>query len=636
MRARADRACRRWCGRGLAALFLLALGSLLPASPAAGAARWLPATDLSPPGPSTGEPAVAMAEDGETAAVWRRQSEAGIGQIVQASVRAPGGSFSPPLELSAAASEPTLAMTPAGEAVAVWRRFEVEREGQYAIQASYRPPGGTFAAPVDIALASNASLPQDLHVAIDPSGDTVVVWTEREAKETEVVRASVRPAGGAFTEPVTISPMPVVAGSSASEPRVAIGAGRLFSAWLYEEGGEAIVQAARGTLASGFSAPQDLSSSGQPAQSPAVALGSDGSASAVWSRYNGSSYAIEATRAAAGGGFSVPSEISDSTWSAFEPELSAGPGGTETAVWTRSDGLDFLVEAAAGNAAGGFASAITLSEPGGDATRPQLDEDAGGAVTVVWQRSAGSEQAIQAAVGSAAGFGQPVELAGQAQESGFPAVAMDEAGDATAVWLALGATGEVRAAGYDADSPKLRDLSVPSRGTVDRPVSLSVLPSDAWPIASTTFQFGDGSSAEGTSVSHVYADPGVYQVAVEATDAAGSTTSTTSQLTIVASNEFAIGRLSLNRSRGTGLLRVEVPGPGRLVLSGRWVRRFSARARRAGSLKLAIVPRAGPRRALERRGALRVRLTIEFDPARGEARRKHKSVTLIKKIHRTA
>ena len=627
---------RAGCGLAVLAIGLLAPGCFVLASPAAASPGWLAPVGLSAANRKAGEAAVAMGEGGETVAVWQRQSDAGIGQVVQGSTRPPGGRFSPPFELSADASGPALAMTPSGEAVAVWSHFEVKDDGVYTIQASYRPPGGSFEEPVDVASVPNADLPRELHVAIDSRGDTAVVWTEQEAKNNWVAKASLRAAGGSFSVPATISPAPPTAESVASEPRVVIGAGgSAVAAWVQEEGAGPVVEAAWGAPAAGFAAPQSLSAPGRPAASPAIAIGSDGGATAVWSRSNGFTYSIEAASASPGGSFSTPREISDPGESAFEPELAAGPAGAVTAVWTRSDGSDFLVEAATAEPGGDFGAAIPVSEPGGDATRPQVAEDSAGATTIVWQRSEGSRETIQAAVGSAAGFGPPVEISGEGPEPAFPAVAMDGEGDATAVWRTAGATGLVRAAGYDGDAPQLRNLSIPSRAAVGVPVSFFVAPFDVWQVASTTFRFDDGSFATGASVTHTYRSPGVYEVSAEARDAAETAATASGSITVLAPNDFSIGRLVLDRRKGTGVLHVAVPWPGKLVLAGAGVANRTAHDRRAESVaKLPIVARASAHRALSRAGAVRVGLRIEFTPTGGEARVKRKSVTLIKKIHR--
>ena len=127
---------------------------------------------------------------------------------------------------------------------------------------------------------------------------------------------------------------------------------------------------------------------------------------------------------------------------------------------------------------------------------------------------------------------------------------MDEAGDAVAAWRRdNGAKDIVQAAGYDANPPELRNLSVPATGTVGIPVSFSVEPFDVWSISASAFDFGDGGSAPGNSTSHAYTAPGTYQVTATATDPAGSSTSANGTISILASNDFRLGKLKRNKRR---------------------------------------------------------------------------------------
>ncbi len=103
-------------------------------------------------------------------------------------------------------------------------------------------------------------------------------------------------------------------------------------------------------------------------------------------------------------------------------------------------------------------------------------------------------------------------------------------------------------------------------------------------------------------------------------------------ITILPSNEFAIGRLSRSRKRGTATFVVTVPGPGKLVLFGKGVEKATTRPRRAGRVKLPIRARGKALKSLLRRGNVRVPLAIAFTPNGGTTHVKHKKVTLIKRL----
>lgn len=544
-----------------------------------------------------------MDDAGGTIAVWQCKRQGGVGEVIQAVTRNPGGKFSEALQLSSPGEQPDVAMAPDGEAVVVWRRFEIEHEGDYAVEASYRPAGGDFSAPIEIAVMPPGVFPREIHVAIDDAGDTAVTWAQQESKSVSVVKASLRASGGSFSGPVAISPA-ASGESSAFEPRVAIdAAGEATAVWVYEEASGTVVQAASGSLAHGFpeEEPIQLSASGEPATNPAIAMSHSGEASAVWSRSNGANYVVEAAVAPSGGVFAAPLELSNPSLSAFQPEVAVAPSGVQTVVWTAGSGAESVVEAAAGSG-GSFGAPVALSEAGEIAEDPQLAVDPQGDRTVVWQRSNGRSEIVQASVGSASGFGAPSNLSAPEQDSRFPMVAMDGGGDATAAWRADGSSMIVQVAGYDADMPRLEDISIPTKGIVGAPVSFSASPFDVWPIASTRFSFGDGAAAAGVSVSHTYTAPGTYEVSAEVTDAAATPVAGTRQIRIIPSNEFAIGRLRLNRRRGAGALRITVPGPGRLRLFGSRVKRAGRRLSGPGAVNMPIVARDKALGALESGG----------------------------------
>ncbi len=619
----------------LRAALLGCLLCLLGASPAWAAPAWLPATGLSAPGRDAANPTVAMDEAGDSVAVWERQSGS-IATDVQVSTRSPGAGFSAPLDLSPASSEPEVAMAPAGEAVAVWRRFDGT---SYVIQAATAPPGGSFSAPVDVSSAETTAAPQGLQVALNAAGDVALVWVQKDPNSPDPgqfsVLASVRPAGGAFSAPTIVSPQPLTVGNQAESPRVAIdAAGDVTAAWDYFDGTNRVIQAATQPAGGSFSLPVSLTSDGADAFSPAVAMDSAGDAIAVWARSDGTNDIIEASTASPGGSFSTSTSLSEPGEDAGSPRIAMAPGGAATAVWVRKDaGESWIAQASTGSAAA-FSSPVDLSATGRSAFDPEVAMDAAGGATAVWHRSDGANSIAQAAASSpGAGFSAPLDLSAPGEDAVLPRVAMDGAGDATAVWWRSdGANRIVQAAGYDADAPQLRNISIPSSGMVGEPVSFSVSPFDIWPIASTVFDFGDGASAPGTSVPHTYTAKGTYHVTVAASDAAGTPVTAAGTIAILPSNRFAIGRLSLHRRKGTGTFVVTVPGPGKLVLSGKGVKKSSRRVKGAGAVKLPIRARGKALERLEKRGKVRVALAISFTPDGGTTLVKHKKVTLIKKL----
>jgi hypothetical protein len=73
---------------------------------------------------------------------------------------------------------------------------------------------------------------------------------------------------------------------------------------------------------------------------------------------------------------------------------------------------------------------------------------------------------------------------------------------------------------YHDTGPQINNLSAPERGQVGQRLSFSMTePVSFWrPLQSVVWAFGDGTSAYGISVNHVYVRPGVYRLTVAASD----------------------------------------------------------------------------------------------------------------------
>ncbi|MFM9077615.1 MAG: InlB B-repeat-containing protein, partial [Solirubrobacterales bacterium] len=146
-------------------------------------------------------------------------------------------------------------------------------------------------------------------------------------------------------------------------------------------------------------APQNLSEAGQSAVSPQVAIAPDGATTVVWSRDNGTTNFIiqAATRPAGSGTFGAPQDLSGAGPDADSPQVAIAPDGATTVVWERFDGTNFIIQAATRPAGSGtFGAPQNLSVAGRDAVNPQVAIAPNGATTVVWSRTNGTNNIIQA------------------------------------------------------------------------------------------------------------------------------------------------------------------------------------------------------------------------------------------------
>lgn len=100
------------------------------------------------------------------------------------------------------------------------------------------------------------------------------------------------------------------------------------------------------------------------------------------------------------------------------------------------------------------------------------------------------------------------------------------------------------------------------------------------------------------------------------------------------SNAFKFRKLKRNKKAGTAKLQVEVPGPGRLVLSGKKVKKFTRDAKGAGTFALKVIPKAKLARSLRSKGTARTSVRVTFTPTGGTANTRSKALKLIQRQRR--
>ncbi len=85
----------------------------------------------------------------------------------------------------------------------------------------------------------------------------------------------------------------------------------------------------------------------------------------------------------------------------------------------------------------------------------------------------------------------------------------------------------------DAAGVVLNGLSTPTGAVTGTSTTFSVAPTDQiTSVASTTWSYGDGTTASGASVTHAFASPGTYSMSVTSTDASGNSTTQSAKITV--------------------------------------------------------------------------------------------------------
>ncbi len=529
------------------AVLLSVFVTLAPASAVAKPA-WLAPVVLSAAGVTTGDGSSQVAVDpqGEAVDVWTHTKGSETVDI-EASSRPPGGAWQAPVRLSppagreppwaheGEAQDPHVAIDAKGDAVAVWKYYD---GSVWLTVSATRPAGGTWQ-PMTIVSPGSAEARQ-VGIAVDAQGDAVAIWTNKIAAHADagIVEASTRPAGGVWSPAVQLS----AAGDKVESPSVKVDAqGEAVAVWEGGEGGGGPVEASTRPASGTWQAPVTISAKGTLYNT--VAVDPQGEAVAVWLREG----IIEASTRPAGGTWQAPVHLSPAGRTAWVPQIAIDAQGEGVAVWGSWTGEPYketskAVESAIRPAGGAWQAPVQLST-----TNPRVESlavDALGDAVAVWNCCGTIEGAVRPAGGT---WQATTDIAASAD--GEPHVAIDGQGDAVAAWAGHEAAAE--AAGYDAAGPLLNGLQIPATGIARQPVSFSVSPLDVWSsLGTTSWSFGDGTSTSGTSVTHTYTATGSYHVTLTSADVLGNTSSTSATITITRGGPApTLTRVSLTNKR---------------------------------------------------------------------------------------
>lgn len=371
-------------------------------------------------------------------------------------------------------SSPRLAMAPDGEAVVVDEHFETIRAWRHTPEEDWA--GGVFGEPVSPEESTCCRRPEAPAVAIDPNGDIIVAWQEEIESSGETgVYTSFRPRGGSFSPPTLVS--------EGTRPDAAIDAnGEETVSWLFDDGTSTVVEAATAHMGGSFSSPTRLSGDGDDASDVRVSVDPGGDAVVSWTRSIGPSTELEAAVRRGGAHFPAPD----------------GQG----------DGAKL-----------GEANPTKDSEP----PFQHIVMDSDGEALAVWEAPGDAVQEARLA-SSQSTFGAVVTLG---TTSGFPWVAMDEAGEAVVDWPIPSALDIATApAGDGFGAPE----QVATEGTPDLP-KVSIAPDGAVTLAwmKNTAEGHNGPGCKEISEYGSVRPPGgTFTTATGGTTACGPTGSATS------------------------------------------------------------------------------------------------------------
>jgi hypothetical protein len=350
-----------------------------------------------------------------------------------AALAAPAGAaWLSPVDLSPEtginAAQVDVAMDHRGDAVAVW---QASNSTETSVQVSVRSAStGTWGTPTVLTTEGNGI--KDASVAVDERGNAAVIW-QVESGLTSSVKAAVKRAGSAVWHVESVS------SEEGSRPSIAIDShGDAVAVWLAQPT-DAVTSSVR-PVAGEWHAPVQLSSAGLSAEQPTVTTNPRGDAVAAWHGFEGENFSIAqaAVRPASSGTWSAAATLStpeEAGANALATRAAIDAHGNATVTWTREDVLKSATRLASSATWG---APVDVSSGGEQVNTHGLAVDSHGEAVAVWAGLSGSANVVESASRASAGtsWHEPVRLltAPAGKSPSEPAVAINQAGRAVAVW----------------------------------------------------------------------------------------------------------------------------------------------------------------------------------------------------------
>jgi hypothetical protein len=479
---------------------------------------------------STGEGDLAVDADGDVLAVWGDPDGK-----VYGSFRGAGGAFSAPAPIrpdaDAVFPAPQAAFDDSGSATVVWGRPETDPTygAVRRIYVSVRSPSGEFSAPQRISPADKYV--QSPRIAVDAAGNALVAWSQGDG-----LGVAFRPAGGAFEPPTTLG------GANDGNNGFDLefdGHGNVMALWATNVDNASYVRAAMRPLQGSWGLVQTIAGPVAHAGDASLAFDTAGNAVALFGLWDATitdttKYRPWTSYRPAGGTFDAPQDLSFNNRGNWGTDVAFDPQGRAIAVWSQG----FQPQAAIRATNGIWAPGERLSPAAHDSTSgASVAVDHLGNALVMWVGTSSDGYNVRYSLKPAdGGFGEMQTLTNDGSASSYfrPVAGFDAQGNAAALWRHFDQSSNelVDVAGYDAAPPQLRSLSVPATGQAGATLPFGVDAVDVWSPFTTTWTFGDSTTATGNETSHVFGAPGDYTATVTATDTLGNTSSRSQGLTV--------------------------------------------------------------------------------------------------------
>ncbi len=294
-----------------------------------GSNSWIPATqNLSTTVNLSLFPEVAVDPAGNAVAVWQQFN--GVSISVRSAILPFGSSTWISTNDPGIGADPVVAIDPFGNAVAAWSHFDGSND---IIQAATLKAHSTTWIPTSDLSATGLDA-MNPHIAIDRSGKAIVVWTRGNGVSNVVQGATLAPGSGTWMPTGDISQSTATVGAISSEVAVDP-SGNAVIVWdLFDSiSNVSLIQARYLSLTGAFGTISNLSDSGFLSESPEVVLDAYGNAVAVWDSDIGGQFVFQGSTLAFGSTTWVrTSDLSEAGFNFMQSEPAISPFGYAVVV----------------------------------------------------------------------------------------------------------------------------------------------------------------------------------------------------------------------------------------------------------------------------------------------------------------
>lgn len=285
------------------------------------------------------------------------------------------------------ASAPQIAIDAAGNAIAVWQQYK--GAGGTNIWANRYELGSGWGTAALIELDdvgdNRAEEPQ---VAVDPTGSATVVWSQFDGMRTNIWANRYEPGSGWGTATLLETDNT----SDVRPPQVAVDPfGNVTAVWIQSDNTFSNVWSNRYVPGSGWGTATLLETEEGGASQARVAVDGSGNAIAVWRLHNGIRLSLWANRYVSGVGWGTAALAETSNEEdTHDPDLAVDSDGNINMIWLMTEGIRFDLWANRYVVDSGWGTAtLVATSPGGISGRPQIAVDPAGNATAVWAQSDG-------------------------------------------------------------------------------------------------------------------------------------------------------------------------------------------------------------------------------------------------------